>query len=144
MNLPKLTASQRLETDGNKNVISVAKNTADNKNYSTTAADIKVNGIQGLGTLDTLARADHIHPTDTTREAVANKVSTFGATPNHTNYATEKLTKDSLDLKLDTSLKGSINGVAELGPDGKVPSSQLPSFVDDVLEFANFWFLFNF
>lgn len=114
------------------------KNTAFNKNYSTTATDIKANGIQNVGTLDTLPRADHVHPTDTTREAVANKVSTFSATPNHTNFPTEKLIKDSLDLKLNTSLKGSINGVAELGSDGRVPSSQLPSFVNDVLEFANF------
>jgi hypothetical protein len=30
--------------------------------------------------------------------------------------------------------KGSNSGVATLGADGKVPSSQLPSFVDDVLE----------
>lgn len=32
------------------------------------------------------------------------------------------------------SEKGANNGVATLGNDGKVPSSQLPSFVDDVLE----------
>ena len=30
------------------------------------------------------------------------------------------------------------NGVATLGADGKVPASQLPSFVDDVIEAANF------
>lgn len=35
-----------------------------------------------------------------------------------------------------TSEKGANNGVATLGSDGKVPSSQLPSFVDDVLEYA--------
>ena len=35
--------------------------------------------------------------------------------------------------------KGAVNGgVAELGSDGKVLSSQLPSYVDDVLEYANF------
>ena len=34
--------------------------------------------------------------------------------------------------------KGAINGVAELGADGKVPSSQLPSFVDDVIELLTF------
>lgn len=38
--------------------------------------------------------------------------------------------------KLDASQKGAIDGVAELGHDGKVPSSQLPSYVDDVLEYA--------
>lgn len=32
--------------------------------------------------------------------------------------------------------KGSANGVATLGSDGKIPSSQLPSYVDDVLEYS--------
>lgn len=32
---------------------------------------------------------------------------------------------------------GTANGLATLGRDGKVPSSQLPSYVDDVLEYAN-------
>lgn len=39
---------------------------------------------------------------------------------------------DITDLK-----KGQANGVASLGNDGRVPSSQLPSYVDDVLEFTN-------
>jgi hypothetical protein len=34
--------------------------------------------------------------------------------------------------------KGATNGVASLDEGGKVPASQLPSYVDDVLEFANF------
>lgn len=34
--------------------------------------------------------------------------------------------------------KGAANGYAGLDSSGKVPASQLPSFVDDVLEFANF------
>ena len=33
-----------------------------------------------------------------------------------------------------TSAKGVANGVATLGSDGKIPSSQLPSYVDDVVE----------
>lgn len=39
-----------------------------------------------------------------------------------------------LGNKLETSLKGANNGLAELDENGKVPSSQLPSYVDDVLE----------
>lgn len=35
-----------------------------------------------------------------------------------------------------TSALGAASGVATLGADGKVPAGQLPSFVDDVLEFA--------
>ena len=36
-----------------------------------------------------------------------------------------------------SSTKGAVNGVAELGNDGKVPSAQLPSYVDDVVEYAS-------
>lgn len=36
--------------------------------------------------------------------------------------------------KLDSTLKGVANGLAELDANGKVPSSQLPSYVDDVIE----------
>lgn len=39
--------------------------------------------------------------------------------------------------KVDVSLVGSANGVAELDANGRVPSSQLPSYVDDVLEYAD-------
>lgn len=39
--------------------------------------------------------------------------------------------------KVDTSLVGFANGVAELDANGRVPSAQLPSYVDDVLEYAD-------
>ena len=39
--------------------------------------------------------------------------------------------------KLDASLKGSASGLAELDENGKVPTAQLPSYVDDVLEFTD-------
>ena len=38
---------------------------------------------------------------------------------------------------LTTDLKGANNGLAELDSNGKVPSGQLPSYVDDVEEYAN-------
>ena len=38
---------------------------------------------------------------------------------------------------LASSLKGAANGLAELDATGKVPAAQLPSYVDDVLEYAN-------
>ena len=44
---------------------------------------------------------------------------------------------NAVKSKVSTSQLGVANGVATLGSDGKVPSTQLPSFVDDVLEFAN-------
>ena len=39
--------------------------------------------------------------------------------------------------KLDASRVGTANGVAELDANGKVPSAQLPAYVDDVLEYAS-------
>jgi hypothetical protein len=44
----------------------------------------------------------------------------------------------ALDLKINTSLKGTAGGIAELDGTGKVPAAQLPSFVDDVLEYTDF------
>lgn len=43
--------------------------------------------------------------------------------------------RNIIDDKLDNDLKGAPNGLAELDANGKVPSTQLPSYVDDVLEF---------
>lgn len=43
----------------------------------------------------------------------------------------------ALDLKINSTLIGAVNGVAALDGGGKVPAGQLPAYVDDVLEFAN-------
>lgn len=51
--------------------------------------------------------------------------------------------REEIALKLDASLKGAANGVAELDANGKVLTSQLPSFVDDVIEAENFAVLPN-
>ena len=39
------------------------------------------------------------------------------------------------DAQVKRSEMGAVNGVATLGADGKVPATQLPSYVDDVIEF---------
>lgn len=50
--------------------------------------------------------------------------------------------QDTIDAaiadKIPLSQKGTANGVATLDKSGKVPSVQLPGFVDDVLEYDNF------
>lgn len=50
------------------------------------------------------------------------------------NIGLGNLTNDS---QVKRSEMGKVNGVATLGADGKVPTSQLPSYVDDVLEYEN-------
>ena len=51
--------------------------------------------------------------------------------------AGDAVNKGQLDAKVDADLLGAANGVATLDAEGKVPASQLPSYVDDVLEFAD-------
>jgi len=57
-----------------------------------------------------------------------------GGTASSTKLITSGAVNAGLANKLDTSLKGSNNGLAELDANGKVPSLQLPSYVDDVIE----------
>ena len=63
---------------------------------------------------------------------------TFDSTPTtgSTNPVTSGGVKSYVD-SLTSSQKGAANGLAELDANGKVPSSQLPSYVDDVLEYAS-------
>ena len=63
-------------------------------------------------------------------------ITGLGTVDLDSRYYTESETDNLLSNKLNTSLKGSNNGLAELDSTGKVPSSQLPSYVDDVLEYA--------
>ncbi|SUB57695.1 pyocin knob domain-containing protein [Peptoniphilus lacrimalis] len=54
-------------------------------------------------------------------------------------YATkQEVSAGKLDYTAEnTANRGKANGYASLGGDGKVPADQLPSYVDDVLEFAS-------
>lgn len=58
-----------------------------------------------------------------------SKVDGKGLSTN--DYTTEEKNK------LSALNKGVANGVAELDENGRVPSSQLPSYVDDVLEYSS-------
>lgn len=66
---------------------------------------------------------DNINSTSATQAATANAVKKAYDKANHSHPY------------LATSLKGAKNGVASLDENGLVPSSQLPSYVDDVLEY---------
>lgn len=51
-----------------------------------------------------------------------------------TNPVQNKAVNTELGKKINTSARGAKNGVASLDANGLVPSSQLPSYVDDVIE----------
>lgn len=59
---------------------------------------------------------------------------------NSVSYIQNKpfIPQDADDVSaIPMSLKGVAGGVAELGNDGYIPSSQLPSYVDDILEYSS-------
>jgi hypothetical protein len=90
----------------------------------------------GLGNVDNTSDADK--PVSTlTQTALDGKQATLvsGTNIQSINNASI-LTSGNLAL-IPASEKGANNGVATLGSDGKVPAGQLPSFVDDLEEYAN-------
>lgn len=105
----------RINIDAEK---AFTKNTAFNKNFETQAANIKMNGTASIGTLDTVARADHIHPSDTTKldvskanVAVAKTVEVVTPTKGdnvavkvtYRNISNESETEDSQAIPLATT-----------------------------------------
>ena len=68
-------------------------------------------------------------------DVVDNLVSTDIDKPLSANQG--KQLNDLLDSKIDDIEKGALNGVATLDGAGKVPSAQLPSYVDDVEEYVD-------
>ena len=54
--------------------------------------------------------------------------------PTSENPVQNKVINTALSSKLDSNKVGVASGVAELDSNGKVPSSQLPSYVDDIIE----------
>lgn len=89
---------------------------------SSTNGKIKINGT------DTIV---YTHPTTTAVTAAAVKVGKDSS--GHAVLGNALIASDVGAIA--TTAKGAANGVAELDSTGKVPSSQLPSFVDDVLEY---------
>jgi len=86
-----------------------------------------------------LANTSKISYTDAS--AVSLNTAKVGITPTQATIVANTSGVNTGDQDLSvyqlTSAKGSSNGYASLGSDSLVPSSQLPSYVDDVLEFAN-------
>ena len=97
-----------------------------------TALNAKENTITA-GTTSQYYRGDKTFQTlDKSAVGLSNVDNTSDA-----NKPISSATQTALNAKVETSLVGAINGVASLDGTGKVPSTQLPSYVDDVVEYAN-------
>ena len=125
-----------------------SSHTHDDRYYTESEIDTKLSGKANA------SHGNHVPATQTANNAVflRNDNTWQTVTPanigasatGHTHddrYYTETEMNTKLNAKLNTSLKGVASGLAELDANGKVPSSQLPSYVDDVIEYtakANF------
>lgn len=78
------------------------------------------------------------HLADTVSHITSSERSNWNTayTNNHThnNKAALDNLQSLLDAKVNTSLIGNTNGIAQLDSSGKIPAAQLPSYVDDILE----------
>lgn len=135
-----------------------------------TTTSPKMDGTAAVGSETKWAKGDHVHPTDTSRQAkitasgilkgngsggvsaavagtdyadpsdipapttATPKMDGTAATGVYSTFARGDHVHPTDTSRMAANLKGAANGVAELDANGKVPSSQLPSYVDDVIE----------
>jgi len=125
---------------GNVNITkdNIGLGNVENKSSATIRGELtKSNVTTALGytppetntTYDAMSETEAKTGTATTAKLISAEV--LDAAIENKGYLT---THQDISGKLNSSLKGAANGVAELDENGKVPSSQLPSYVDDVVE----------
>ena len=115
-----------------------------------------MDGEANGGSANAWARGDHRHPNDDSKadaadltahiEDTANPHSVtkaqvgLGNVANERQYSVQNPPPTPTPAQvgaIPATEKGSAGGVAELDANGMVPSAQLPSYVDDVLEYAS-------
>lgn len=121
-----------------ENLVQDANYVHTDNNYDDTSKG-KVDALGTASTKDVPASGN----ASTTQVVMGNDTRLFDARPasdvSSWAKASTKPTYTASEVgAIATTLKGVANGVAELDDAGKVPSSQLPSFVDDVIEVADY------
>lgn len=98
--------------------------------FETTSSNIKANGAASAGTLSTVPRADHIHPTDSTRAPVESP--NFTGTPtgptatagtNTTQLATTAFVTNAVNVSLNLNNNAALiasNGISNAGTSSSV------------------------
>lgn len=94
-----------------------------------------------------ISKADNDNVVDLTSDQSITGEKTFVNGANIGNVSNDEIqqlngvtsnVQSQLNAKIESSEKGSALGVAELDSNGLVPNSQLPSYVDDVIEVADY------
>lgn len=106
-----------------------------NKKFMTDAEKTKLSGIEA-------GANNYVHPTGTNPHGTTKSDLSLGNVENKSSATIRgEITSTNVTTALgftplSTALKGANSGLAELDSSGKVPTSQLPSYVDDVMEFT--------
>lgn len=102
------------------------------------AAAAKKVGYDDMGHVvlgDSLTKGDvGLSNVDNKSTATLKSEFTGSIADGNTGFVTGDAAYDALALKLDANKRGVANGVASLDGNGKVPATQLPSYVDDVVD----------
>lgn len=130
-----MSISDHTLTLKNKNGSTLSTVTVPDTTYTAaTAAPGKVASSSSVGTSTNYARQDHTHGIDLAAGDSNGQIKIAGTNVSVKGLGSAAYTDSTAYLA--SSLKGANNGVAELDSSGKVPTSQLPSYVDDVLEYS--------
>ena len=126
-------------TSSTANAQDVATNTAFNKNFETSTANIKMNGIVSVGSSGNVVNSDHVHPSDTSKQNIIStptannlvtvnssgqvidsglSVSTISTTSSDTALLTSKATQTAIALAITGSedLRGGYNASSNTFP----------------------------
>lgn len=105
----------------------------DTKYTAATTAPGKVASASSTGTSTNYARQDHTHGIDLATGDSNGQVKIAGTNVDVKGLGSAAYTASTAYLA--AGLKGAASGVAQLDSNGLVPSTQLPSYVDDVIEY---------
>ena len=111
-----LTNDGKVGSTANKPLITGTNGVVTAGSFEATASNIKMNGTANVGSLNTFARGDHVHPTDTSRAASSHA---------HGNITTDGKVGTATGKPLITTT----NGVVTAGSFGSSTSTSATEFV---------------
>jgi hypothetical protein len=140
-------SANQLSTPRTITIGATGKNFDGNSDLNWTLVDIgaisttlinALNGVAGLNAVGQISAS--AVPTSGVTVEFAQKLATARTINGVAFDGSGNITINAVDStdRIASSEKGAANGVATLDATGKVPTAQLPSYVDDVIEAANF------
>lgn len=108
----------------NKPIITTTSGKLTTGSFEGTATNIKMNGTQSVGSLNTFARGDHVHPTDTSRAPASHthtkaNITDFPSTMTPSSHAHGDITNDGkLGSAANKPLITTTNGKIAVGSFG--------------------------